>query len=143
MSAAEYTVRDVMSGDVVTISETDTLHQAIDLMELKECRHLVVVDNDKKVAGIISDRDCRLAQYSPFIMRERWQDETVLDHTLIGAIMTPHPRMIKATTPLAQAAQLMLEYRISALVVEEEGELLGIVTSSDVLRAFIKLSAVD
>lgn len=133
-------VGDIMTHDVVCIEEKSTLQEAIDLMDLRGCRHLVVINEDAKVSGIVSDRDCRLAQYSPYIVRERWQDEAVLNQTEVGMIMTPEPICVTPHTLLPEAAQKMLTYHINALVVMNKSELVGILTSSDVMRAYVQES---
>jgi acetoin utilization protein AcuB len=135
-------VSDVMTRSVVCIEQEDTLQEAIDLMELRGCRHLVVVEGDR-VCGILSDRDCRLAQYSPYILRERWQDETVLNETHVGAMMTTELIHVAPSHTLAQAAQTMLDNQINALVVLEGGDLVGIVTSADVMCVYIDEHRVD
>ncbi|QPC84794.1 CBS domain-containing protein [Phototrophicus methaneseepsis] len=129
-------VGDVMTHDVVCIEAQGTLQEAIDLMDLRGCRHLVVIGEDGHVCGIVSDRDCRLALYSPYVLRERWQDESVLNHTRIQVIMTPYPLHVTSSLPLAHAAQKMLDHHINALVVIDRGEMVGIVTSSDVMRVY-------
>lgn len=133
-------VADVMTHDVVCIEEKSTLQEAIELMDLRGCRHLVVINEDANVSGIVSDRDCRLAQYSPYIVRERWQDEAVLNQTEVGMIMTPEPVCVAAYLPVPEAAQKMLDNHINALVVMHKDELQGILTATDVMRAYIQES---
>lgn len=132
-------ISEVMTARPVTIGHQQTLGEALDLMEHIGCRHLPVISRDKHLVGIISDRDCRLALNSPHILRESWQDEAILDHTIVAAIMTPAPIIVEPDSPASEAARLMLTHHISALPVMRGETLVGIVTTSDLLAAFMSL----
>jgi acetoin utilization protein AcuB len=133
-------VADIMTLNPVTIRHNGTLRQALELMDTAGCRHLPVMSVDGHLVGIVSDRDCRLALNSPHIMREKWQDEEVLHQTAIAAIMSPAPIIVEPDAPAEEAARLMLSNSISALPVMRGETLIGIVTTSDVLVAFMNLS---
>lgn len=132
-------VGDVMTKKPATVGHNATLKQALELMERIGCRHLPVISGDGHLIGILSDRDCRLALNSPLVMRERWQDEDVVHHTTIGSIMSPAPVVIEADATAWEAARLMLTNNISALPVMRGETLIGIVTTSDILVAFMSL----
>ncbi len=128
-------VYDVMTPNPVTISQHDSLKTARARMIAQNCRRLPVLDDDGLLCGIITDRDLRLVVNSPLIMRERWQDEMLLEHTEVGACMTPDPIYTETDTPLDEAITLLLEHKISGLPVLENGQLVGILTVTDLLRA--------
>lgn len=132
-------VIDIMTKSPETIRHDQTLGDALARMEAVGCRHLPVLSVEKHLVGIVSDRDCRLALNSPNIMRERWQDEELINHVRVVGIMTPAPIIVEGDVPAAEAARLMLENSISALPVMRGETLIGIVTSSDILTAFIAL----
>ena len=132
-------VHEVMTPAPRTILLTESLRQAIELMATVHCRRLPVVNQDGTLAGIITDRDVRLAMNSPLIMRERWQDDLLLDHTEVNACMSEDPITIGPTAPLQDAIRLMNEKKISGLPVVDSGELVGIITVTDLLRALEKL----
>jgi acetoin utilization protein AcuB len=133
-------VAEIMTANPVTIPISSTLRQALELMEQIGCRHLPVVSPEDHLIGIVSDRDCRLALNSPHILRERWQDEAVINQTSIAGIMSPAPIITEPDAPAHEAARLMLANNISALPVMRAETLVGIVTTSDLLAAFIHLS---
>lgn len=135
-------VSEIMTRGVLTIAQTDALREARQKMDEHHCRHLAVVDESGVLVGIVSDRDVRLAMYSPFIMRERWQDEAVLDETRIEAIMSPAPVTVSLEATVVDAARLMLSHRISALLVTDNSHLLGILTTTDLLEALIEMQSV-
>jgi acetoin utilization protein AcuB len=129
-------VADVMTSNLVTIKPTDTLKTAIEAMG-KNFRRLPVVDEQQRLIGIITDRDLRLAANSPFIMRERWQDEYLLTNTYVENCMTTNPATISPSTHITEAIDLLLKGRFSGLpVVDESHHIIGIVTITDLLKAF-------
>jgi acetoin utilization protein AcuB len=132
-------VAEIMTRNPVTINHTATLGEALALMERVGCRHLPVISGDGHLIGIVSDRDCRLALNSPHIMRERWQDDDIAEHTIIASIMTPAPIITEGDVPVHEATRLMLTHHISALPVMRGETLVGIITTSDLLVAFMSL----
>lgn len=132
-------VAEIMTRNPVTINHTATLGEALDLMERVGCRHLPVISSDGHLIGIVSDRDCRLALNSPHVMRERWQDDDIAEHTIIASIMTPAPIITEGDVPVHEATRLMLTHHISALPVMRGETLVGIITTSDLLVAFMSL----
>jgi acetoin utilization protein AcuB len=129
-------VADIMTRNPAVIAHNATLAKALEIMEQVSCRHLPVLSTETHLVGILSDRDCRLALNSPHILRERWQDEDITNHTIIATIMTPAPIVIEADVPACEAARLMLTNQVSALPVMRGETLIGIVTTSDLLAAF-------
>lgn len=129
---------EIMTRDPACVSSTDTLRTAVDQLRLRKCRRLPVVDNGKLV-GIISDRDVRLALNSPFILRERSQDETLLDRVLVAECMTPDPVCLSPEASVVDAARLIHDRRFGGVPIVDEGKLVGIVTETDVLGCFIRL----
>jgi acetoin utilization protein AcuB len=108
-------------------------------MERLGCHHLPVLGTNGHLIGILSDRDCRTALNSPHIMRERWQDEELAMHLPVRAMMTPAPIVIAPEAAAEEAAQMMLKNQISSLPVMRDETLVGIVTRSDILLAFMNL----
>jgi acetoin utilization protein AcuB len=136
-------VKDIMTRSPATIRHDATLADALRVMLEVGCRHLPVISREQHLIGIISDRDCRLALNSPHILRERWQDEEVIHQTRVAAIMTPAPIIVEGNFPAHEAARLMLEHNISALPVMRGETLIGIVTTSDIVMAFINAQKRD
>ncbi len=129
---------EIMTRDPVCVSSRDTLRTAVDRLRRRKCRRLPVVD-DGKLVGIISDRDVRLALNSPFIMRERSQDEALLDRVLVAEIMTPDPVCLSPEASVIDAARLIHDRRFGGVPIVDEGRLVGIVTETDVMGCFIHL----
>lgn len=132
-------VADIMTRKPIAIRNSATLREALELMEHHHCRHLPVVSGDNHLIGIVSDRDCRLALNSPHIMRERGWDEDVINQTSMAMIMSPAPIIVEPDMHASEAARLMLDNHISALPVMRGETLVGIVTTSDILAAFMRV----
>ncbi|MBN1964020.1 MAG: CBS domain-containing protein [Anaerolineae bacterium] len=133
--------RDIMTPDPVTARPTDTLRQVIAACQAGGFRRLPVLDDDGRLVGIITDRDIRQATNSPFILRERWQDEQLLEQIEVAMCMTPDPVTARPGTPLSELARVMRTRKVGGLPVvdDDTGDLLGIVTETDLLRCFESL----
>jgi len=132
-------VSDIMTTNPVTIKQNNTLGDALKTMERVGCHHLPVIGHDGHMVGILSDRDCRTALNSPYILREGWQDDELIDKLLVRAIMTPAPIVVEPDTPADEAARLMLKNHINCLPVMRSETLVGILTTSDILIAFMNM----
>lgn len=126
-----------MTRKPATIRLHQSLREALEVMERVPCRHLPVLSADGHLIGIVSDRDCRTALNSPYIMREKWQDEELVNHMKVRMMMTPAPIVVAPEAPAEEAARLMLNNKISCLPVMRDETLIGIVTTSDIVRAFM------
>lgn len=132
-------VLDIMTANPITIRLEKTLRDALETMEQHNCKHLPVLSAGGHLVGVLSDRDCRYALNSPFIMREKWQDEALINTLQIRAVMSAAPIIVEPSAPAAEAARLMLSHRIGCLPVMRGETLIGIVTRSDILVAFMNM----
>lgn len=126
-------VANLMSRAPVTVGMDATVAQIKDLFNDHLFHHLIVVD-DSRVVGVISDRDL-LRSLSPFIGKrdERAADERLL-HRHAHQIMTRTPICVGERTPVAEAAALLLAHRISCLpVIDELQRPVGILTWRDLI----------
>lgn len=131
----------IMTVRVATIEMDDSLEVVRDIFKKVRFHHLLVVDNEKLV-GIISDRDV-LNAVSPFVgtMSETTRDRATLNKRA-HQIMSHHPVTVRSSCPLPEAAQLMLDRGVSCLPVTTlDGKILGMLTWKDVMRAFLDSNA--
>jgi|WetSurMetagenome_2_1015567.scaffolds.fasta_scaffold37786_3 acetoin utilization protein AcuB len=129
------TVGDIMTREVICIDMDVTLGSALELCERHRIRHLPVVDESKRLVGVVTDRDLH-SKISPRLgtIAENNADRETL-HFRVHRIMGRNVISISADTTVADAAQLMLEHRIGCLpVVNDELGIVGIITTSDLLR---------
>ncbi len=132
-------VSDIMTAKPASIHQDGTLHQALELLEQHHCRHLPVLNSEAQLVGILSDRDCRTALDSPHILREHWQNEQLANNLRVRTIMTPAPIVVEPDAEADEAARLMLNNQISCLPVILAETLVGIITTSDIMIAFMEI----
>lgn len=133
-------VADIMTENPVTITKEANLYEALQAMSQVACHHLPVLGSEGHVVGIISDHDCRRALNWPYLWHERWQDDALAKRLTVGAVMTPAPIIIEPDAPAHEAARLMLYHNVRCLPVMRAETLIGIITTSDILMAFINAS---
>src|SRR5271167_1596483 len=109
-----------MPARVETICPRDTLAKAYSLMQEKHFRRLPVMESGKLV-GIVTDRR---------------QDWGYFENTKVTGAMTHDPITISPHVTAEDAARLMLEHKIGRIPVVQDSELVGIVTTTDVMRGF-------
>lgn len=129
-------VSELMTVNPYAVSPRSTLRHVIEMMKSEGCRQFPVVDNGKLV-GIVTDRDVRLVMHSPMIEHRRWQDEEMLDSVEVQSCMTANPMTVAPNAPAHHAAKMLGLYKFGALPVVEDEELVGIVTVTDFLEAFV------
>ena len=133
------TVRDLMTISCVTAPPPMGVLEARQLMLEKRIRHLLVTDGPKLV-GIVTDRDIRLNLPSPATSLSVWEINSLLARMTVGSVMSKNVVTIGSGAEAREAAQLLLDHRIGALPVVDQGRLVGIITETDLLRAFVKSS---
>jgi acetoin utilization protein AcuB len=128
-----------MSDDPITVTPDDTLAHALQLTRTHRTRHLPVVGKDGRLAGILSDRDIRLAMPSPLTVEDAERAD-FLERTPIAAVMTRKVITVEPTETIENAAKELYRHRIGSLpVVDANGRLLGILTETDILHAFVQI----
>lgn len=127
-------VRDLMSAKPVTVTPQDSLETAMAAMVEHRIRELPVLE-DGELAGILTERDVKMA-LGPDARRMRL--DSIDPRQLDGAVdwfMTRGVETVASDDTVGAATDRLLELRIGALpVVDEEGELVGILSVTDVLR---------
>jgi acetoin utilization protein AcuB len=131
-------VADIMTPNPVTVTPRNAIRTAINLMREGDFRRLPVVERGRLV-GIITDRDLRRAANSPYVVREKWYDNFVLDHIEVGTCMTADPVTVAPGATIAEAARLIRKNKIGGLPVVDGDQLVGIVTETDLLDFLIEL----
>ncbi len=128
------TVASLMQRDYVSVAPMDQLDFVDDVMKLGRIRHMPVVEQGKLV-GVVSQRDLLAASLSKALEFEQGQRRTFMRSVLVDEVMTREPITVSPGATLREAALLMLKYRIGCLpVVDEDGELVGLITETDLLR---------
>jgi acetoin utilization protein AcuB len=127
-------VVDVMTKNPLTVSPTEIIGQADELMNTNRIRQLPVVQ-EKELVGIITDRDIR-SFLSASLLESVEEREKALN-TRVREIMTTEPITVAPDDDLEDAVELMINEKIGGLPVVDEAEgLVGIVTYVDLLECF-------
>lgn len=121
-------VAERMTPNPSHVRLADTLTAARTIMRAEGFRHLPVVET-KRVLGVITDRDVR-------------QRAAHLDDALVETAMTADPVTVSPDTTIEEAASVMLVKRIGCLPVVQNGGLVGIITTTDLLRALLDIALV-
>jgi acetoin utilization protein AcuB len=132
-------VKERMKRDPVTVKKDDSFRYALKLIRKEGIRHLPVVEN-KRVVGIVTDRDLRQAAPSPATTLEVHELNFLLERLKIEAIMTKKVITVGQETNLLEAARLLLTHKIGCLPVLDQDEIVGIITEGDMLRALVDMA---
>ncbi len=131
-------VREWMTPDPVTIGPDTPVLEAIKLLKEKGFRRLPIVEGGKLV-GIVTDKDLKDAMPSKATTLSVWELNYLLSKLTVSEVMAKPVITVQADEPLEEAALLMEEYKVGGLPVLEGDRLVGIITITDVLRAFIEV----
>ena len=128
-------VEEIMAKRVVTVEMDDTLDVIRNIFKKARFHHLVVIEGENEVVGVISDRDM-LKELSPYLETSAEQERDLATLTRKAhQIMSHQPIFASPKDSIEKAAELFLEHDISCLpVVSEDRALVGIVTWKDILR---------
>jgi CBS domain-containing protein len=126
-------VSHIMTKNVAVVQETDKLHDAVSILRKNNIRHLPVMKGTK-VSGIISRTDINRLTFGALFENQEGADEAVLEMLTIPQVMTSNPKTITSEDSIKDAAEIFAREEYHSLPVVDNGELAGIVTTTDVIR---------
>ena len=129
-------VEDLMSRTVISAPTAMPVVEARALMLRERIRHLLIV-NEGRLEGIVTDRDIRLNLPSPATSLSVWELNHLLARLTVGDVMTKSVIVIDPARDAREAARIMVDHKIGALPVRDGERLVGIITETDLLRAFV------
>lgn len=127
----------IMHTDLITVSPSTSLEDANILVKKKKIDHLLVVSDSGKLVGILSDRDLKQYWASPATTLSTHELNYLLQQVVVEMIMIKTVITISPDTTVERAALIMQENDINALPVMEDEQLVGIITSSDVMGVLL------
>lgn len=133
------TVRDLMTKQVFSLRESDTLSAARSLMSLQRIRHIPIVTSDNTFIGLITHRDLLRATISHLAEVDDDTQKEIDAGIPIKEVMRTDLRTVAPTILLKEAAAVLLNHKYGCLPVVEEGKLIGIITEADFLKLTIEL----
>jgi acetoin utilization protein AcuB len=128
----------IMHTNLITVSPKATLVEARELIEKWAIDHLLVVGNKGKLVGIISDRDLKQYWASPANTLSTHELGYLLEKILVEMIMVKTVVTITTETTIERAAFIMQVNNINSLPVMEDEDLVGIITSTDVMGVLLE-----
>lgn len=135
----QISITEIMSTNPVTISPSQSLYDVEETLNRHGIRHIPVVEGDHLV-GVISRSDLLKISVTDLNEDEDDVESVVYNMYTISQVMTKVPVFIDKNYTVKEAAELLIKQSFHSLPVVEEGKLVGIVTSKDLIRYLIKLS---
>lgn len=131
--------KELMTEKILTMKPIDSIIDAHLLMKDKDIRHIPIMDNDNKLVGIISDRDVQKAMVIKKI--NEFNNEIVIPAEYkIENFMSWPVYTVGEKTHLKLVAEILLKEKISSLIVQnDQGQITGIVTTTDLLAYMVQI----
>lgn len=129
-------VEEIMNDEPYTLAPTNTVQEALKLMREKKVRHLPVVDEERHVLGVITERDIKE------VLPSSLQDEpnSPIFNAKVEDIMVKDPLIGHPLDFVEEVALTFYESKIGCLPIVSGGKLVGIVTTTDLLYTYIELT---
>lgn len=129
-------VEKIMKKDVVTLKRTNTIAEAIKIMNDNKVRHLPVTNAANEIIGLVTDRDIRTAKPSIFRFEQFEDDLNKEVQTIMNTnVITGHPHDF-----VSETAGVFYQFDIGCLPIEQDGVLVGIITETDLLHTLVQLT---
>ncbi len=137
-------VKDFMTPVVVTVREDQSMLEARETMRGKNLNSLPVVDDLKRVRGIITAEDIGKASPSDASTLSRYEANYLLGRLKVRDIMSRTVITVDAVDTIEYVAYKLYKHKVNALpVVDENNKLVGIISQTDIFRAFVEIMAMD
>jgi len=131
-----------MTKDVINVDVNDSMQDAARLIRGHKIKRLPVMENGKLV-GIVTDRDLKRASASDVTTLEIHELLFLISEIKISDIMTKDPITIPLDYTIDEAAQILLEHKLSgAPVVDDQGQVAGVITQTDIFRVLVLFTGV-
>lgn len=130
-------ISHIMTKTVITANEKDDLKTVVGKLRSHTIRHIPVVKG-KEVIGIISRTDINRLTFGALFEGQENADEAILEMLTIAQVMTSKPKTVSPDTTIRDLAEVFVKEDFHALPVVDNGELKGIVTTTDVVKYFLE-----
>jgi acetoin utilization protein AcuB len=132
-------VGERMTRDPIVVRDDTPIDKALKIMRDNKVRRLPVLNDKGALVGIVSDRDLLFASPSPATSLSIYELHYLLARIAVADVMTTEVITVTEDTSLKEAARIMVDNRIGGLPVERKGELVGIITETDLFKTFLEL----
>ena len=132
-------IADRMKKNPATASPEMSISEASAKMKAEKVHRLPVLDDDRHLVGVISEKDILLAAPSPASTLSTYEINYLLSKLKVKNIMSRNPVTITRETTIEEAVRLMVENDLSCLPVMDNGFLSGIVSKSDLFKILLEM----
>jgi acetoin utilization protein AcuB len=132
-------VKDRMTSDLIAITPVTSFPEAFRIMRERRIRHLPVVDDGRKLIGIVTQTDLLHASPSAATTLSVFEMSYLLANLHVQEVMSSPPITVAEDAPLEEAARLMVEKKIGCLPVMRDGDLVGMITETDIFETFVEV----
>jgi CBS domain-containing protein len=131
-------IASIMTKELITLSLNDSLYSAEKRMKVNHIRHMPVVDGDELI-GLVSLSDLQRVSFIDAYSKEGTEDTPVYNMLSIRDLMIKNPLTASPKTTILEVSKLLASKEFHSLPVVDEGKLVGIITTTDLLHYFIEL----
>jgi CBS domain-containing membrane protein len=131
-------IASIMTKELITLSLSDSLYSAEKRMKVNHIRHMPVVDGDELI-GLVSLSDLQRVSFIDAYSKEGTEDTPVYNMLSIKDLMIKNPLTASPKTTILEVSKLLASKEFHSLPVVDEGKLVGIITTTDLLHYFIEL----
>jgi acetoin utilization protein AcuB len=133
-------VKNRMTANPITASPKTSYNEALRLMERNNVQHLPIVEKSGKMVGIVTRSDMLQAEPSRVSSLSVYEIASLLEKVTMSQIMSSPVYAVEETCSISNAANFMLEKGIGCLPVVREGEVVGIITDTDIFKTFVEVT---
>lgn len=132
-------VGERMSHPVITVRKDVPIQDALNKMRVEGVRRFPVVDRRGRMIGLVSENDILNATPSEATTLSIWEINYLLSKVTVEKVMVKDIISVTPETPLEEAARIMADNNISGLPVMRDGEVVGIITETDLFKIFLEM----
>lgn len=128
-----------MTPNPITITADLSIAEAMEWMKRENVRRFPVVDKNRKLIGIVTQTDLWHASPSSATALSMWEISYLLSQIKVREVMTRDVTTVSEDATLEEAARRMINNKVGSLPVVRNGQLVGIITESDIFRVFLEM----
>jgi acetoin utilization protein AcuB len=132
-------VSERMTRDPIVIRDDTPIDEAMKIMRDNKVRRLPVLNNKGALVGIVAEKDLLYASPSPATSLSIYELHYLMSRIKVSDVMITEVITVTEDTPLEEAARIMADNKIGGLPVMMDGELVGIITETDLFKIFLEL----
>ena len=132
-------VNERMSRHPLTVKPDTKVDAALKRMREEKVRRFPVIDDGGKLVGIVSDKDLLYAAPSPATSLSIHEMHYLYSRITVDHVMTRKVITVDERDPIEEAARIMIDNKVGGLPVMRDGELVGLVTETDIFKTFMEM----